>query len=213
MQLPDPSLPWPIPLAAVALRHDFSAGGNGWPGVAVSDLDDHLVGDAGHDRNCVRRDALSKKPADVDDALARQLGHRIGFSAQVDKTRLPLMLGVPGEADPLQVAGRVVQLVAVDVVDGQAISVAIDKGASYQSMHALLDALPALHHGHLCVAALFNIGRDSALRKTAGEDLSLPGSCPLVCRCVLGRKDGAVGMNDPLDAFGLNALRACLTSH
>lgn len=107
-----------------------------------------------HHSEGVSGNALSQQFSDVNHLLAGQFATRLALTLKIHKADLPLVLSVSGKADPLKVFDSVVEFVAVNVVDSEAISIARDKCDSYESMQKVLDAEPIVFRRNLKVSVL-----------------------------------------------------------
>lgn len=168
-------------------RDQWTTRGNAVPTPPITDLADGVLVNPGDHCQRVRWNTLSEQASDVNDLFARELGHWRLFAAQVDQPDFPLVLRVAGQAYPLQVLGRVVQSVSVDVVDGQAVNVAWAERQCNEPMQTLTDALSVLQNGNLEVAVACRKGADLSLRKSAAESRRLSEPCARV-RCRVRRR-------------------------
>ena len=83
----------------------------------------------------VRGNALMQKLANVCNLLCRKFVRWLLLSVEVYKARLPSMLGISCQANPLKVLSPVVGLYTVDVVDAQPRLVAINESRRDKAMH------------------------------------------------------------------------------
>lgn len=177
----------------------------GRPGSPIADSIDDGRADASNDSQSVGCDAASQKPADVNNSLACKHGTWVCFSTKVDKPRLPLVLNIAREADPLQVLDVVVQLVAVDVVDCQPFGVTGNERQRDKPMKSFLDAPAMVKHSDFKISVVRAASGDVPFLERRRKRGGLPVSCSRERGRMRRGADPASGGYMPSQPLGLHS--------
>lgn len=97
------------------------------PSLLVADPIHQAIRNTSNDSQCMRRHAFCEQPSDIDNLLASQLVCGLPIPSQVNKPSLPLVLRISRKADPFKILVRVIQFVAVNMVDRKARFIPRDK--------------------------------------------------------------------------------------
>jgi len=123
------------------------------------------------------------------------------FSTQVNKASFPLMAGVVGQRQPLQIFRSVIKFVAVDVIDRKAICKARHKCYSNKSMYKNFRSYLANFGGNNVVSAFRYPRLDFGWLPYACKNLFFPIPFPYSRGCGSWPEDAGIRVHKPLNAF------------
>lgn len=175
-----------------------------WPSFSISNKSNKARGHSSNDSKRMRRNSLRQQAPDVYHLLASKLACRLPFTAQINKPSFPLMLCVSGKTNPFQVFNSIVQLVSVDVIYGQIISISRHESNSDKTMYKMLDTLSVLFWRNLKITSFCQTWGAYFFRKVRLHCLSLSISCSFVLANVFWRLYLSIRANKPFNSLRLN---------
>jgi len=172
---------------------------------------------SGNNRKRVAWYSLSKGSSDMDHLTLGQLMRWRFFPSKVDKTSLPLVSSVFLQSNPLKILRSIVQFVAIDVVNGKSIRMAINKSHRHKSMHKNFWALWTKFRRNNLIATFRRPWFYFNLLSTACKNLRLAVLHSLSRRCDGRSEDASIFADKPINSFfvdkyGFHAVN-CIAGH